>query len=81
MLSVESPHEEKRSQSKDPCSHLGHHLQILNPRPVVTHVLEQLNKTSAHISILELLKISNTRKEILENTLFMSTIPKDIDAS
>lgn len=51
------------------------------PNPDGYSVLEQLNKMPVQIYILDLLRISPTHKEILENALSASTVPKDIDAS
>lgn len=44
------------------------------------NVLDQLKKTPAQISIMELLKISPTHKKILEEALASYTIPTDLDA-
>lgn len=43
------------------------------------NLVEQLQKTPAQISILELLKLSPTHKEILERALVDNTISKHLD--
>lgn len=43
------------------------------------NLVDQLQKTHAQISILELLKLSPTHKEILERALIDTTVSKDLD--
>lgn len=42
-------------------------------------LIDQLQKTLAHISILELLKISLVHKDILEGALIDTTVANDLD--
>lgn len=42
-------------------------------------IVEQLKRTNAQISILELLKISSTHKEVLDKALLTTSVPKDLD--
>lgn len=42
-------------------------------------IVEQLKRTNAQISILELLKISSAHREVLDKALLTNNVPKDLD--